>query len=158
MVAYILPADTNRAAIGDGRRWLMLAAPRRPETANQHPGTGARLHLRTAQTNDRNSHYFPEVRCCLSGVVTFSADGVVRVIEAGRIAETRRDGEDAARRSEGLANLLTQAEQGSAGDRAAAADKIAVAAGFKDYAALWASIRRNEGEVIARHLLAWVSQ
>lgn len=157
MVAYILPADTNRAAIGDGRRWLMLAAPRRAHTSNQHPGAGARLHLRTAQTNTRNAHYFPEAHCCWSGVVTFSADGVVRVIEAAAL-DTRPGREASLRKGEGLANLLAQAEQGSAGDRAGAADRIAVAAGFKDYAALWASIRRNDGEVIARHLLAWVSQ
>ena len=159
MVAYTLPASTNRTAIRDGRRWLMLAAPRRNDLRNGHAGPGAQLHQRTPASATRQADYLPAVICAFSGVVTLSVEGVVRVLEQSAYPHGRSDAwaDVAARRGEGLSNLLAQAEQASPGDRAGAADKIAVAAGFADYAALWASIRKNDGEVIARQLLAWVT-
>lgn len=156
MVAYTLPARTNRTAIRDGRRYIMLAAPRGDRRPNQNPHVrgGARLHLRTARSRTSNGDHFPEMQCAYSGLVTFSVEGVVRVLDQSVASE--RDGWlQAARLGEGVSNLLAQAEQASAGDRLRAADRIAEAAGFRDHADLWASIRKDDGEVVARQLIAW---
>lgn len=157
MVAYLLPAKTNRTAVRDGRRYAMLARPRRDDArpGHGHVGAGARIHLRTARTATANEHHFPEAQVAFSGLVTFSVEGVVRVLSKS-VAPTRDGWLQAARLGEGIANLLAQAEQASAGDRAKAADRIADAAGFKDYADLWASLGEDDGEVVARQLIAWV--
>lgn len=156
MVAHTLPATTNRTAIRDGRRYALLAQPRPAGSRNGHPAAGALLHLRTAKSATRAADHLPEGQVAFSGVVTFAVEGVVRVLEK-TVAPDGKDGWlQAARLGEGMANLLAQAEQGSNGNRAAAAERIANAAGFKDYADLWASIAQDDGEVVARHLLAWV--
>lgn len=155
MVAFTLPASTNRTAIRDGRRYVLLAEPRDPGSRNPHPPAGGLLHLRTPATATRAADRLPEAQVAFSGVVTFAVEGVVRVLEKSVAAE--RDGwRQAARLGEGMANLLAQAEQASNGNRGWAADRIADAAGFKDYAALWASIAQDDGEVVARHVMAWV--
>lgn len=158
MVAYTLPAKTNRTAIHDGRRFLLLAAPRSDRNANQnsHVGPSGRVHLRSARTATTGIYYFPEARCAFSGVVTFAVEGVVRVLERGFVMGGGEDYRPLRDRGEAVSNLLAQAEQGSNGDRDKAAQAIAEAAGFKDYAALWASIARDDGEVVARQLIAWV--
>lgn len=158
MVAYTLPAKTNRTAIHDGRRFILLAAPRSDRAANRNPhaGPGARVQLRSAKTAAAGIHYFPEVRCAFSGVVTFAVEGVVRVLERGFIMGGGEEMRPLRDRGEAVSNLLAQAEQGSNGDRGKAAQAIAEAAGFRDYAALWASIAQDDGEVVARQLIAWV--
>lgn len=154
MVAYTLPAATVAAPITDGRRHVLLAAPREKDRRNPHAGVGARLHLSTAQrggNSPRPRKYFPEMQCVFSGVVTFSADGVVRVLTQAFDQASGPLGD----RGAGVARLLAAAEQGSAGDRARPAHDFAIAAGFADYAHLWDSLRKDDGEVIARHVLAW---
>lgn len=156
MTAHTLPAKTNRTAIRDGRRYVLLAAPREPGSRNRHPAAGQLLHLRTAQTATAKADHLPEAQVAFSGVVTFAVEGVVRVLEKTVVPDGKDGWLQAARLGEGIANLLAQAEQASNGNRAAAAERIANAAGFKDYADLWASIAQDDGEVVARHVLAWV--
>lgn len=156
MVAHTLPAKTNRTAIRDGRRYILLAAPREPDARNQHPAAGQLLHLRTAATGISKADHLPEAQVAFSGVVTFGVEGVVRVLEKTVVPDGKDGWLQAARLGEGIANLLAQAEQGSNGNRGAAAERIANAAGFKDYAELWASIADHDGEAVARHVLAWV--
>ena len=158
MVAYTLPARTNRAAIHDGRRFVLLAAPRGDRSPNQNPhaGPGARIHLRSAKSGASGIHYFPEARCAFSGVVTFAVEGVVRVLERGFVMGGGEDRRALRDRGEAVSNLLAQAEQASNGDRGKAAQAIAEAAGFKDYAALWAAIARDDSEVVTRQMIAWV--
>lgn len=156
MVARTLPAKTNRTAIRDGRRYALLATPRPADSRNGHPRAGQLLHLRTAQTATTKADHLPEAQVAFSGVVTFAVEGVVRVLEKTVVPDGKDGWLQAARLGEGLANLLAQAEQASNGNRGAAAERIANAAGFRDYAALWASIAQDDGEVVARHVLAWV--
>ena len=152
MVAYVLPAQTNGAAIKDGRRYALIAAPRRTDKRNSHASPGAAIHLSTAHTREHPvKRYFNMGRCVYSALVSFSADGVVRVLDA----ELPRSNDPGASIGEGLSNLLANAEQGSARDRTAPADTVARACGFDDYAALWASIRSHDGEVVARQIIAW---
>lgn len=159
MVAYTIPAKSNRTAISDGRRFILLAAPREEGARNRHARAGDRLQLRTAPTKNRAIEAFPEGLTAFSGLVTFAVEGIVRLVSHDRYRGPTNAEDfsgDAASQGEGVFHMLTAAEQGSAGDRAAMADRIAVAAGFKDYAALWASIAGDDGEVIARQVIAWV--
>lgn len=146
MVAYTLPTDANLTAIADGRRFALLAAPRERSSRNHHPGAGARIHLSTAQSKKHERRYVPARRLVFSGLVTFSADGVVRVVDRSTAVPGT---------IEGIEAHLQNAEQGSSRDRSASADAVARACGFDDYAALWAAIREHDGEVVARQLLAW---
>lgn len=154
MVAYVLSAKTNRTAVRDGRRFAVLAPPRR-HPSRPHVVAGSLIHLRTPATAERVADHFPEAQVAYSGLVTFSVEGVVRVIEKS-VAPERDGWLQAARLGEGMSNLLAQAEQASAGDRDKAARRIAEAAGFRDYGDLWASIGKDDGEVVARQLIAWV--
>lgn len=154
MVAYTLPAKTPKGPVKDGRRYILLTAPRPAGSRNAHATPGARIQLSTAQLGGRSPlprHYFPEMQCVFSGVVTFSADGVVRVLEQSFDKASGALGD----RGSGVARMLAAAEQGSAGDRTRPAHDFAIYAGFSNYADLWASIRKNEGEVIARQVIAW---
>lgn len=156
MVAFTLPASTNRTAIRDGRRYILLAEPRPEGSRNPLPLAGALLHLRTPATATRAADRLPEGQVAFSGLVTFAVEGVVRVLEKSVVPDGRDGWLQAARLGEGIANLLAQAEQASNGNRAWAAGRLADAAGFRDYPALWASIASDDGEVVARQLIAWV--
>jgi hypothetical protein len=158
MVAYTIPAKSNRTAVRDGRRFILLANPRGDRNPNQNPhaGPGARIHLKTARTASSAGEHLPEAHCAFSGLVTFSVEGVVRVLEGDAERRAGEDRQAARDRGEGVAHLLAQAEQASPGDRQGAADTLAVAAGFKNYADLWAAIGKDDGEVVARQLIAWV--
>lgn len=158
MVAYTIPAKSNRTAVADGRRFILLAAPRDENSRNRHARAGDRVQLRTAPTKSRAIEAFPEALCAFSGLVTFAVEGIVRVIDHSRYggAPNPDFDMDAAAQGEAVFHMLNAAEQGAAGDRRVTADRIAAAAGFKDYDALWASIRKDDGEVIARQLIAWV--
>lgn len=154
MVAYTLPAATVATAINDGRRYVMLALPRAADSRNPHANAGTPLHMSTAQrggTSPRPRKYFPEMQCVFSGVVTFSADGVVRVLSQQFDNASGPLGD----RGAGVARMLAAAEQASAGDRAQPTHGFAIAAGFSNYAQLWDSLRKDDGEVIARHVIAW---
>lgn len=151
MVAYILPADTNGAAIQDGRRYALVAAPRPAESRNAHAHPSARIHLSSAHSAERPRRYFRAGRCVLSAQVSLSADGVVRIL----YAETPRPTDAHAALGEGLANHLRNAEQGSPRDRQASADAVAQACGFDDYAALWENVRRHDGDKVVRQIIAW---
>ena len=156
MAAYTLPAAANRTAVRDGRRYVLLAAPRPEGSRNPHVAAGGLIHLRTAKTATRAADHLPEGQVAFSGVVTFAVEGVVRVLDKTVVPDGRDGWLQAGRLGEGMANLLAQAEQGSNGNRGAAAERIAAAAGFRDYADLWASIGQDDGEVVARQLIAWV--
>lgn len=159
MVAYTLPSKANRTAVVDGRRHILLAAPRADDSRNAHPGAGGRIHLKTARTATSNGHHLPAGLISFSGLVTFSVEGIVRLVDYTRFRGgqgERGEGRSAERHGEGIVHLLAGAEQGSTGNRRELADRIAIAAGFKDYADLWASLRKDDGEVIARQLIAWV--
>lgn len=158
MVAYTIRVKSNCTAVHDGRRFILLAAPRETGSRNPHAKAGDRLQLRTAPTKSRAIEVFPEALTAFSGLVTFAVKGIVRLIDHNRYggAPDPAFNMDAAAQGEAVFHMLSAAEQGSPGDRAGMADRIAVAAGFKDYAALWASIARDDGEVVARQLIAWV--
>ncbi|WP_309628186.1 hypothetical protein [Brevundimonas sp.] len=154
MATYTLPAATIATAINEGRRYILLALPREADSRRPHAHVGHRLQLATAArggTNPRTRKTFPEMQCVFSGVVTFSADGVVRVLSQQFDNASGRLGD----RGAGVARMLAAAEQASAGDRAQPAHGFAIAAGFSNYAQLWNSLRKNDGEIIARHVIAW---
>lgn len=147
MVAYTLPADTNVTAVADGRRWGLLAAPRQAAGRHRHAAPRDGVQLSTARTAKRGKRLLPDAVCVYSGLVRFASDGVVRVVDAA----SPPYGDF----GEAMANLLRAAEQGAAGDRAVPTARIAHALGFRDYAALWAAVGGDDGEVIARQVVAW---
>jgi len=151
MVAYVLPSYTDETPIRTGRRFALLAKPRPAGSRNPHVGPSARVHLSIAGNRETPSRAMPTARCVYSALVSFSADGVVRILDA----EAPRSTAPGASIGEGLANHLANAEQGSPRDRSASADAVAAACGYPDYAALWADIRRHDGEIVARQIIGW---
>jgi hypothetical protein len=147
MVAFRLPATTNLQAIVDGHRDVVLARPPRSPAADRLPGVGGRVHLSTPATATFEAAHLPARRVIFRADVSFSADGVVRVIEA----ESRHPGT-----VEGVHALLLNAEQGSGAiDRRLQADVFARRAGFADYADLWRSLRASDADVVHRVVIQW---
>lgn len=146
MASYPLPSNTDETAIRSGRRIGLLARPRAAGSINPHVGPGARVHLSIAGNRETPSRTLPVARCVLAADVVFTAAGVQRVLSAAVAAS------DAI---QGLHALLVNAEQGSAHDRIPANDKLAVALGFADYAALWAGFRAGAAPFVARTVIGW---
>lgn len=145
MVAYILPSGTNETAIRRGTRTAMLQRPRSAGAVNRHARPGDALHLRIAGNRENPPRPLPPAICILNAEASFTADGVTRVLSVDY-----RPGS-----IEGVHALLLNAEQGSAHDRAAASDRLAVALGFSDYAELWASIGNDRIPFSVRNVIAW---
>ncbi|MFN3352610.1 MAG: hypothetical protein ACK4Z5_03290 [Brevundimonas sp.] len=146
MVAYRLPSNTREGAILKGQRDVLLATPRARDLPGGHPGPGGRMHMRIAGAGGAPERHLPKARVVFTARVSFSVDGVVRILHH----ETAHPGT-----VEGVHALLAQAEQGSPGGRAIAADAFARRAGFDDYAAQWRSIASSRADVVTRVVLAW---
>lgn len=146
MVAYTLPSDTDETAIRTGRRIGLLARPRRADARNTHGGPGSRVHLAIARNRETPIRHLPTRINVLNADVVFVADGVQRILHSDVIHPGT---------VEGLLALLTNAEQGSSHDRPQANDKLAVALGFTDYAALWADIGGAKTPLSVRTVIGW---
>lgn len=146
MVAYTLPSDTDETAIRAGRRNALLAQPRRHGARNQHGGPGSRVHLSIARNRDTPIRRLPTMLNVLHAEAVFDKDGVQRLL----LAEPLHPGT-----IEGVHALLLNAEQGSPHERGPATDRLAVALGFTDYAALWASIGGGSILFAIRSIIAW---
>jgi hypothetical protein len=145
MVAYTLPSDTDETAIRTGRRLGLLARPRRADARNTHGGPGSRVHLRIAANRNDGTRHLPTRINVLCAEAMFTPDGVQRVLAT----------EAPSGAVEGLHALLVNAEQGSAHDRTQANDKLAVALGYDDYAALWADIGGPRNPLSVRTVIGW---
>lgn len=146
MASYPLPSHTDETAIRAGRRLGLLAKPRAAGSTHPHVGPGGRVHLSIAGNRETPSRPLPVARCALTADVVFTPTGVQRVLSAAVAS---------ADAIQGLHALLVNAEQGSAHDRAAANDKLAVALGFADYAELWSGFRAGAAPFVARTVIGW---
>lgn len=160
MPVYPLPRE-HGPAVKQGRQRLTLAAPR-PDNGGlmaPHAIVGDPVYIDLAPRGDKPRERAAVTTCILRAAVVITADALVRVINP-----RFRERDQHARSADVLARLLRNAEQGAAGDLAAARLALAKAAGFRSWKALyeWNAHRDRRGRPdadgrVTREIIGWAA-
>lgn len=159
MPAYMFPRDRG-PAIRDGRQRLTLAAPRDGvSAAAAHAIVGDPVQLDLAPRGDKRRERAAVGRCILRAAVVITPEALVRVVNP-----RFRERDEYTATAETLARLLRNAENGAAGDLAAARLQLARACGFRSWKALyeWNAHRDRRGRPdadgrVTREVIGWAA-
>lgn len=128
----ILPRD-RASGLRSGRQTAALTTPREPSPSNPVAAVGRAVRVDIVAQGAHKREKIVEADCTLRARLVLSPDGLVRVIDL-QAAERG----PAAERAGVMANVLRNAEQGSARARGATRAAVARLFGFRSWAQLWA--------------------
>jgi hypothetical protein len=155
MPGYAFPR-ARRDALVDGTQLGLIAPRREGGPAAAHAIVGDPVQLRLARAGgDPVEHLRPRV-CILRARLVLTADRLVRALDVRFRSHDQHEPE-----AERAARLIAAAEQGAAGDLAAARDALARLLGADDWADLFAQATRQGRKTpstepqLERELIVW---